>query len=115
MLHDRLCVALGDAKRLLILYQLTNSEYSVNELSQILEIPQPTMSRHLAILHDRALISRRQQGTSVYYALAEPRIIQVLDLLRAILSDITKQRASLADFSALDAELNDTSGTRRNE
>ncbi|MBC6938241.1 MAG: ArsR family transcriptional regulator [Chloroflexi bacterium] len=87
MLHDQVCYALGDPKRLMILYVLSNQPQSVNDIADELDIPQPTVSRHLKILRERALVKATRQGQSVYYALADDRLIQALELLRGILRD----------------------------
>ena len=104
MLHNRVCTALGDPKRLMLLYVLAGSPRNVTELSAELDIPQPTLSRHLSILRERLLVKTHRQGTSVYYSLADQRIVEALDLLRAVVRDSVLAQAHLADFSALDAQ-----------
>ena len=107
LLHNRVCHALGDTKRLMILYALARHPRYVSELAEELNIPQPTVSRHLKILRDRCLVNATREGAAVYYALTDERIIQALDLLRGILRDRITEQAQLATFSALDAELED--------
>ena len=108
MLHDRICSALGDPKRLMILYTIYGSPYSVNELALQLDMPQPTVSHHLKILRDRSIVKTQRDGTTIYYSLADDRIIQALDLLREVLRDAAQRQAELATFSALDAERHET-------
>jgi ArsR family transcriptional regulator len=103
MLHNRVCTALGDPKRLMLLYVLAGKPRNVTELAAELDIPQPTLSRHLAILRERSLVKTHREGTSVYYALTDHRVIDALDLLRALLRDQVLSQAHLADFTALDA------------
>jgi ArsR family transcriptional regulator len=67
----------------------------VNELVDALDMPQSTVSRHLGILRTRGLVSTERRGTSVYYALTDPRIIEALDQLRAILASQLAAEASL--------------------
>lgn len=107
MLHDRICLALGDPKRLMILYLLHQHQRSVGELALELDIPQPTISHHLKILRERSLVRTHKDGTTVYYALADERVIQAVDLLRAVLHDSLAAQAKLAEFNALDAEQKD--------
>lgn len=104
MLHDRVCLALGDPKRLMILYTLSGQSHSVNELALQLDMPQPTVSHHLKILRERSMVNARRQGTTICYSLADTRVIQALDLLREVLHDTIQQQAELATFTALDAE-----------
>jgi len=105
LLYSQICHALGDPKRLMILYALGRQPRYVSELAAELNLPQPTVSRHLKILRDRALVKTSRDGASVYYALADERVIQALDLLRAMLRDRMAEQARLAEFAALEAEL----------
>lgn len=86
LLHKRICPALGDPKRLIILYILEEKGRYVNELAELLDVPQPTVSRHLAVLRQCGLVNTTREGPAVYYTLADHRIIEALDLMRGILS-----------------------------
>jgi ArsR family transcriptional regulator len=104
MLHSRICIALGDPKRLLLLYTLASKSHNVTELAAELDMPQSTLSRHLTILRERSLVKAQREGTAVYYSLADARVIAALDLLRALLRDGILAQAQLADFAALEAQ-----------
>ena len=95
LLHSRICHALADPKRILILYSLADSAKLVNELVAELDVPQPTVSRHLAVLRERGLVQGERQGTSVRYTLSDKRIIDALDLMRAVLATQLAARADL--------------------
>lgn len=92
-----LCSAFADPTRILILYALNESPRNVGELADELEIPQSSTSRHLKVLKDRGLVVTVRQGTSVQYHLADPRLIEALDILRSILRDRIAHRANLMD------------------
>lgn len=92
LLHNQVCHALGDPTRIAIFYVLTARAQCVNDIAAELELPQPTISRHLKILRDRSLVSTERRGTTVYYSIADPRLIHALDLLRAILRDRLAQQ-----------------------
>jgi len=96
LLHSRICQALGDPKRVLILYALSEGAKCVNELVDVLSLPQPTVSRHLAILRARGLVHVDRQGTASFYSLVDTRIIEALDVLRAILASQLAASAELA-------------------
>lgn len=91
------CFALSDPKRILILYTLHDSPHNVTELSEELNINQPTTSRHLKILRERGLVHTTRQGTTVTYQLTDDRLIQALDLLRTVMRDRLAYRASLVN------------------
>jgi DNA-binding transcriptional ArsR family regulator len=96
-LHAQVCGALADPNRILILYFLAEKSRSVNEISEGLEISQPTTSRHLQMLRERNLVSAQREGQHVYYTLKDQRVIQALDLLRAVLADTLREQAALVN------------------
>ncbi|HEY70981.1 MAG TPA: winged helix-turn-helix transcriptional regulator [Anaerolineae bacterium] len=95
-LHSRLCEGLADPRRILILYALADHARNVTDLSEELNIPQPTVSRHLKNLRERGIVNSRREAQSIYYTIADPRIIEALDLLRQVLADMLESQASLA-------------------
>jgi DNA-binding transcriptional ArsR family regulator len=94
-LHADLCSALADPTRLLLLYALSNEPRNVTELTQDLQVPQPTVSRHLKVLREGGLVRAVRQGSSVQYQLTDHRVIEALDLLRSILRERIQHDASL--------------------
>lgn len=95
LLHAGVCQALGDPKRLLILYALNDRPRHVSQLAADLNMPQPTVSRHLQTLRDRHLVLAEREGAAVVYHLAEPRVILVLDTMRRILRDSLARQTGL--------------------
>ena len=61
--------AIGDPTRQQILLLLEKGERSVNEIVDHFKLSQPTISRHLGVLHQTGLISRRRDGQRVVYSL----------------------------------------------
>jgi ArsR family transcriptional regulator len=88
---------LADPNRILILYLLSEGSLNVNALVEKLDIPQPTVSRHLKVLRERGLVSATRDGQSVYYGLVDQRVIDALDLLRTVLADRLAKQATLAN------------------
>lgn len=64
--------ALGDETRLRILALLTNCELCVCDLMATLDLPQSTVSRHLAKLKSIGLVRGRRNGAWMHYRLSEP-------------------------------------------
>jgi len=95
LLHERICSALSDTKRIMILYLLAEKDMFVNEISESLNTPQSTISRHLRVLRQRSLVSTERRGSAVLYSLLDNRIIDVLDLMRAILDDQIQAEAAI--------------------
>lgn len=99
-LHAGICSALADPRRILILYALSEKPSNVSDLAEALNISQPTTSRHLNLLRERGLVEAHRDGQSVVNTLTDKRIIQALDLLRAVLASNLKSQAALAETVA---------------
>ena len=95
-LHANICSGLADPKRILILYALNEKPRNVSDLATEVGISQPAASRHLNILRERGMVVAQREGQSMVYQLADPRVIQALDLLRAVLGDKLRSQATLA-------------------
>jgi ArsR family transcriptional regulator len=69
----------------------------VTEICNALEMPQPSVSRHLKILRERRMVTTERRGAVVQYSLADERLVEALDLLRSVLRDGLARRAELVD------------------
>lgn len=96
-LHADICSAIADPRRILLLYAISQSPRNVSELAVDVGISQPAASRHLKILRERGLVQAIRRGASVEYNLVDFRLIEALDLLRAVLRDCIAYRANLLD------------------
>lgn len=63
--------AAGEPIRLRILALLAHGELCVCHLHGLLDAPQPTVSRHLAVLRHAGLVAARRDGSWVHYALTD--------------------------------------------
>jgi DNA-binding transcriptional ArsR family regulator len=86
-LHARVCKAIADAKRLLILNELRDGPRTVGELVAALEIPQANASQHLAVLRDRGIVTARRSGSNIFYALTSQKVIEAVDLLYEFMTE----------------------------
>jgi ArsR family transcriptional regulator len=66
----RIFRALSDRTRLRILNLLQSGELCVCHLVAVLDVPQPTASRHLAYLRKAGLVVARKEGLWMHYRLA---------------------------------------------
>lgn len=96
------CAALSEPTRILILYALKEKPLNVTELTNELGASQPTVSRHLKVLRDRRLVFAERHGTVITYHLADQRIVQAMDLLRAAMRDRLTQQANLVEAAFLE-------------
>lgn len=79
---DRLFQAFADPTRLRLIGLLRAGELCVCDLVEVLDAPQPTVSRHLRALRDAGLAASRVEGRWRHYRLARP----VSRLQRTLLS-----------------------------
>jgi DNA-binding transcriptional ArsR family regulator len=71
---SRLFRAMGDAPRLRLLHLLSAGEVCVGELVGAVGEKFSTVSQRLRILRTEGLVSRRRDGSHVYYALADAHV-----------------------------------------
>lgn len=99
-LHARLCKALADPKRLLIINALRDGQKSVGELTTELELSQSNVSQHLAVLRERGVVSASRDGNNVFYSLKDTRVVEALDLLRSVMASQLDRRSELRPIAA---------------
>ena len=78
---------LGDPLRLRLLSALSDSEKSVSKLVDETGASQANVSKHLGVLLQAGLISRRKEGLFVYYSCSDPRVFQICDVVCGSLRD----------------------------
>jgi len=81
---DYILKAAGESTRLRILNLLRFGKLCVSDLQSVLELPQATVSRHLAILRNTGLVSDSRKGTRIVYSLYQPASPQT-EALRELL------------------------------
>jgi ArsR family transcriptional regulator, virulence genes transcriptional regulator len=84
-LKSRLCKTCADPTRLMIINELRSGEKVVGRIQQALDIPQPVVSRHLALMRERGVVKARRRGTSMIYSLVDPKIVEACDIMHSIL------------------------------
>lgn len=66
---------LGEPTRLRLLHALCQDERCVNDLIQATGLAQANASRHLGLMYQAGMLSRRREGTQIFYKLADPMYI----------------------------------------
>ena len=94
---------LGHPARIRVLEVLREGERPVNELIPEVGIEPSHLSQQLAVLRRANLVRSRKVGASVIYSVSEPRIFQLLEVAKAILtSSLTETRDLLEELEGLD-------------
>ena len=76
--------ALADPKRLCVVEELAAGERSVSDLSRCIGCQVPNMSQHLAVLRGAGIVASRREGSTVFYRLADPNVLEVYRLLQQV-------------------------------
>jgi len=77
--------ALANPIRFLLVDALSRGDLCVNELNELVNVDQSTLSRHLAQLKKVGIVSERKNGTKVIHHLASPCILQAVDCSMQVL------------------------------
>ncbi len=72
---------LSEPMRLKLIAALKDGEKSVGELVAQTDAGQPNVSKHLTALLQGGIVSRRKQGTTIYYSISDNAIIELCDLV----------------------------------
>jgi ArsR family transcriptional regulator len=92
---------LGHPVRVRILELLREGEHSVGALQQELELDSSGTSQHLSALRRIGLVESRRDGTSVFYRVDDPRVFDLLEAGRDIITRrLTEQQAILDELEA---------------
>src|SRR5258708_6108345 len=87
---------LGHPVRVRILELLRNGERTVGDLQRELQMDSGGTSQHLGVLRNHGIVEGRRAGTSVFYTVRDPRIFQLLEVSRQILtSSLSESNAVL--------------------
>jgi ArsR family transcriptional regulator, virulence genes transcriptional regulator len=71
-----LCKVMGNSRRLLILWQLSHQELSVNEIAARVGSTLQNVSQHLSVLKKTGIVVTRRQGQVIFYQLADHESIR---------------------------------------
>lgn len=92
--------AFCNGTRAAIVEQLLSGERCVCEITAALDVSQPLISHHLAILRDAGFVRQRSEGTRMYY---DVDWVAFLSRLDAFLEHIDRRRAGGRTTTAEDA------------
>lgn len=92
---------LAHPARIRVLELLRDGERSVAELIPEVGLESSHLSQQLAVLRRAHVVQARKEGSTVRYTVSDPRIFELLEVAKAIIT------SSLAESTQLIAELND--------
>lgn len=101
--HAAMCRIFTHAVRLKIIDLLGKGELSVSAITESVGIGRPTVSQHLAVLREQGVVRTRRSGTTIFYSIADPRIINACRTMRAVLIDRMRSQGMLASRAEREA------------
>lgn len=98
---EELFQALSDRTRLRLLNLMAGGEVCVCFLVEILDEPQPKVSRHLAYLRGAGLVAARREAKWMHYRITAPGHPAARRLFDAVMSTLSADREMARDRAAL--------------
>lgn len=98
---DGLFRALADRTRLRLLNLMAEQEICVCYFVQVIDAPQPKISRHLAYLRRAGIVAARRQGKWMHYRLAVPADAHAATILKATLGALRQDKELRNDLQRL--------------
>jgi len=93
---------LGHPARVRILELLRDGERSVGELQAALELDSSGTSQHLTAMRRQGLLESRRAGTNVFYRVKDPRMFQLLEVARQVITTQLEDTRDLLGDLAVD-------------
>jgi ArsR family transcriptional regulator len=98
---ERFFQALGDNTRLRLLNLMGEQEVCVCYFVEILDSPQPKISRHLAYLRSAGIVSARREGKWMHYRIVMPPHVGAVQILKQTLDWLREDKAMQKDRTQL--------------
>ena len=92
-----LCKCMSSAVRIEIVHVLRDGPQRVSEIARNTGHPQGTISRHLRVLRNGGVVIAHRHGQDVIYQIANPKIVEICDLMREVLVAESSRRSNLVE------------------
>ncbi|MDH5532980.1 MAG: metalloregulator ArsR/SmtB family transcription factor [Candidatus Pacebacteria bacterium] len=89
-LHADTLKALANPKRLEIVNLLREQTLNVQQMEEMLDLPQSNLSQHLSVLRKYKIVTTKKEGKEVFYQISHPNFIKASDLIREVLIEEAK-------------------------
>jgi len=89
--QSRILKALAHPTRLFIVDELSRGERSVRELTDMIGVEMPTVSRHLSVLRNAGILADDKRGLQVFYSLRVPCVLNFFQCVEAVQRDDGKR------------------------
>ena len=86
----RIIKALAHPTRLFIVDELSHGERCVREITDLIGVEMPTVSRHLGVLKSAGILEAEKRGLQIFYRLRVPCVLNFFKCVEAVQSDSRK-------------------------
>ena len=76
--------AIGNMKRLEILYHLKGKELNVGELQELVNLSQSALLQHLALLREEEIVKTRRSAQTIFYSIQDNSVIKIMEFLETV-------------------------------
>jgi len=83
-MQARILKALAHPTRLFIVDELSRGERCVCELTDMIDVEMPTVSRHLSQLKSVGILGSEKRGSQVFYRLRVPCVLNFFKCVQAV-------------------------------
>ncbi len=104
ILQAEVLKTLANSRRLAILHRLAQGPCEVGRLAEDLDLTQPNVSQHLAVLRSAGIVEADRDGREVRYRLTDADVMVACSLMRTVLQ---RRLARLGRLSHLDQATTD--------
>lgn len=94
-LQADVCKIFANAKRLEIINILKDGETPANILIEETGLSKANLSQHMSVLKAKGVVLARREGVSMYYRIANPKIIQACNLMREVLKEQFQEKGRI--------------------
>lgn len=98
---DRLFRALADRTRLRLINLMAGQELCVCYLVEVIDAPQPKISRHLAYLRQAGIVAARREGKWMHYRLTIPADRHAAAILQTTIDSLKEDKEMRGDLQRL--------------
>lgn len=93
---------LSEVSRLQIICCLKSGAKNVTQIIEATGLGQANVSKHLKVLAQAGIVTRTQQGVSVYYEIANPFLFEVCDLVcESLVAQMYQQNQHLEQLRSI--------------
>ena len=92
----RIIKAIAHPTRLFVVNELSTGEKCVCELTEMIGADVSTVSKHLSVLKNAGIIEDDKRGSSVYYTLKVPCVLNFFNCVESVIRNNAEEQLKLA-------------------